>query len=136
MIFAKLIHPLLVRGYSHEMVIAFIRRTRRLAVFRALLLPLFAGVLYIPEIASGAAAPRDAGVLVATARSETIPVPHDDDAADDPAIWIHPTSPELSLILGTDKQGGLYVYNLDGSERAVIARDSKPNNVDVLYGFE
>jgi 3-phytase len=64
---------------------------------------------------------------------ETVPVPHGNDAADDPAIWIHPDSPELSLILGTDKQGGLRVYNLDGSERAVLG-DSKPNNVDVIYG--
>lgn len=64
-----------------------------------------------------------------------MPVPHGDDAADDPAIWIHPTTHALSLILGTDKHGGLEVYNLDGSRRSVVASDSHPNNVDVLYGF-
>ncbi len=74
-------------------------------------------------------------VVKPAARAETAPVPHGGDAADDPAIWIHPTAPELSLILGTDKQGGLHVYNLDGTERAVVAHASKPNNVDVLYGF-
>ena len=35
---------------------------------------------------------------------------------DDPAIWIHPTDPAQSLIIGTDKNedGALYVYNLQG----------------------
>lgn len=75
-------------------------------------------------------------IVKPAARAETAPVPHHQDAADDPAIWIHPNAPELSLILGTDKQGGLHIYNLDGTERDVIAHGSKPNNVDVLYGFE
>lgn len=41
-----------------------------------------------------------------TATVETDPVPHDGDAADDPAIWVHPTDPGRSVILGTDKRGG------------------------------
>ena len=40
---------------------------------------------------------------------ETQPVPHSGDAADDPAIWIHPTNTAESIIIGTDKQGGLAV---------------------------
>jgi myo-inositol-hexaphosphate 3-phosphohydrolase len=45
---------------------------------------------------------------------ETEPVPHSADAADDAAIWIHPTDPSLSTVLGTDKVegGGLGVYDL------------------------
>jgi 3-phytase len=83
---------------------------------------------------AGAVDARRAGyVATPTATAETAPVPHGGDAADDPAIWVHPTSPELSLILGTDKQGGLHAYNLDGSEHAKIALGSKPNNVDVIY---
>ena len=35
--------------------------------------------------------------------------------ADDPAVWIHPRDPGLSLVLGTDKQGGLHSSNMDGS---------------------
>jgi 3-phytase len=85
--------------------------------------------------AAAAARQPERNVVKPAARAETAPVPHHGDAADDPAIWVHPTAPELSLILGTDKQGGLHIYNLDGSERDVIARGSKPNNVDVLYGF-
>ena len=69
------------------------------------------------------------------ARVATQPVPHKGDAADDPAIWIHPRDPALSLVLGTDKRGGLHAYDMDGSEQQVIAEDARPNNVDVLYDF-
>lgn len=93
-----------------------------------------AGVLLVAWLVSAASSRGNA--VRPAARVETEPVPHADDAADDPAIWIHPVAPELSLILGTDKQGGLHVYHLDGTERAVVARDTKPNNVDVIYGFD
>lgn len=65
----------------------------------------------------------------------TDPVAHDPD---DPAIWVHPTDPSKSLILGTDKvagEGGLYVFGLDGKPRQHIAPLDRPNNVDVEYGF-
>src|SRR5436190_5058681 len=70
------------------------------------------------------------------ARTQTAPVPHRGDAADDPAIWIHPTDPGQSLILGTDKDGGLHVYNMDGSHYQLVSDSTAPNNVDVLYGFK
>jgi 3-phytase len=58
--------------------------------------------------------------------------------ADDAAIWIHPTDPSQSLIIGTDKgtypNGGLFVWNLDGTLRQRI-NISHPNSVDVRYGF-
>ena len=44
-------------------------------------------------------------------------VSHD---ADDPAVWVHPTRPERSLIIGTDKQegpGGLFVALLHRRSR-------------------
>ncbi|HEY3216905.1 MAG TPA: phytase [Candidatus Eisenbacteria bacterium] len=69
------------------------------------------------------------------ARIETEPVPHAGDAADTPAIWVHPTDPEKSLVLGTDKHGGLMVYDLDGSQRQLVSDRSRPNDVDVLYDF-
>lgn len=47
--------------------------------------------------------------------AETTPVPTNDDAADDAAIWAHPTDPSAGLIIGTDKKAGLGVYRLDGS---------------------
>ncbi len=83
-----------------------------------------------------AAVREPAPVVRPEARMETVPVPHRDDAADDPAIWIHPTAPEQSLILGTDKQGTLQVYEPDGSLRQAVGEGTMPNNVDVLYGFK
>ena len=70
------------------------------------------------------------------ARAQTTPVPHSGDAADDPAVWIHPQTPGLSLILGTDKQGGLHSYNMDGSAQQLVSDGAKPNNLDVLYDFK
>lgn len=69
------------------------------------------------------------------ARVQTVEVPSGGDAADDPAIWIHPRDAARSLVLGTDKQGALFTYNLDGSIHQVVAAGAQPNNVDVLHGF-
>lgn len=64
---------------------------------------------------------------------ETEPVLTDGDAADDPAIWIHPTDPSRSLILGTDKQRGIIAYDLSG--RVAHEAPGRINNVDVVQGF-
>lgn len=52
------------------------------------------------------------------------------DAADDPAIWRNPADPAASLIVGTDKKAGLYVYGLDGKTRDFVAAGAL-NNVDL-----
>ena len=65
---------------------------------------------------------------------ETAPVPNSGDAADDPAIWVHPTDPALSTIIGTDKLGGLAVYDLNGQQLQYIS-GRKINNVDLRYRF-
>lgn len=65
---------------------------------------------------------------------ETQPVESD---ADDPAIWIHPSTPEKSLIIGTDKTGNaLFVFDLQGNIVQRISDIQRPNNVDVEYGFK
>jgi len=56
------------------------------------------------------------------------------DAADDPAIWVHPEDPEQSLVIGTDKQLGLYVFDLEGRTLQMLP-DGRMNNVDVRDGF-
>ena len=56
------------------------------------------------------------------------------DAADDPAIWVHPEDARLSLVLGTQKALGLHVYDLDGRELQFLP-DGQINNVDVRDGF-
>jgi len=69
-----------------------------------------------------------------TAVVETEPVPHADDAADDPAIWVNPEDPARSTVIGTDKDGGLAVYDLDGQELQYLP-DGLMNNVDLRDGF-
>lgn len=58
---------------------------------------------------------------------------------DDPAIWLHPTDPAQSLIIGTDKEadGALYVYRLNGEivQEKVVRGLQRPNNVDIEYGL-
>ena len=58
---------------------------------------------------------------------------------DDPAIWVHPTAPERSLVLGTVKvaapDGGVAVFGLDGALRQLVTGIDRPNNIDVEYGF-
>lgn len=80
-------------------------------------------------------APADPVSTVA-ATIETTPVPDTGDAADDPAVWVHPSDPSLSVIIGTDKQagGGLGVYGLDGHEIQYVPF-GKLNNVDLRDGF-
>ncbi|HEX7035397.1 MAG TPA: phytase, partial [Pseudomonadales bacterium] len=56
------------------------------------------------------------------------------DAADDPAIWVHPDDPEKSLVIGTDKQLGLYVFDLEGRTLQTVP-DGRMNNVDLRDGF-
>ena len=74
--------------------------------------------------------------ILVTAQAETDPVPGDStaDAADDPAIWINYSNPDSSLIIGTDKMGGLAVYNLSGKQ-LFYYKSGKMNNADIRYGF-
>ncbi|HEX2103687.1 MAG TPA: phytase [Solirubrobacteraceae bacterium] len=65
---------------------------------------------------------------------ETEPVPHSGDAADDAAIWVDPRNPARSTIIGTDKDGGIAVYDLRGRELQYLAH-GRLNNVDLRPGF-
>ncbi|WP_233079076.1 phytase [Rheinheimera soli] len=56
------------------------------------------------------------------------------DVMDDPAVWHHPSQPELSLILGTDKRAGLDVYSMQGKRVQQLAV-GRLNNVDVRYNL-
>ncbi|WP_296815696.1 phytase [Brevundimonas sp.] len=56
------------------------------------------------------------------------------DAADDPEIWVDPSDPSRVVILGTDKQAGLYSYALDGAVLGFIP-DGQLNNVDLRGAF-
>lgn len=72
-------------------------------------------------------------VIMVYALGETTPVASNDDAADDPAIWVHQQDATKSLILGTDKKRGLMVYNLKGELVQELER-GRLNNVDLRQG--
>lgn len=58
----------------------------------------------------------------------------EEDAADDPAIWVNPKESSKSLIYGSNKKGGLAVYNLQGDEVDYYPLGNI-NNVDIIYDF-
>jgi len=78
---------------------------------------------------------NDSLVPTVTATVETAAVASFGDAADDPAIWAHPTDPAQSLIVATDKKGGLFLYDMQGRVVQDL-RDGKMNNVDLREGFD
>lgn len=87
-----------------------------------------------PTSIPGQGQPGAGTVYSVQASGETEPVPTDDDAADDMAIWYNAANPAESRIIGTDKEGGgLIVYTLDG--RAIQSIPGEHNNVDLRYGF-
>ncbi len=57
--------------------------------------------------------------------------------SDDPAIWVNPEDPSQSLVVGTDKGGSLYVFDLEGRiiPDTTFSTGGRFNNVDVEYGF-
>lgn len=92
--------------------------------------PASAGALLLAACAPPAVVP---GITTAsvTATAETVAVKSGDDAADDPAVWRNPANPAASLIVGTDKQAGLYVYGMDGQVRHFVDA-GRVNNVDLV----
>jgi 3-phytase len=56
------------------------------------------------------------------------------DAADDPAIWVNSRDAAKSVVIATDKNLGLYVYDLDG-KLLQMTTDGRMNNVDVRDGL-
>lgn len=77
-----------------------------------------------------AAPTRVVTVEVPVVGETTVVATANEDAADDPAIWRNPRDPARSLIVGTDKKAGLYVYGLDGTKRSSFPA-GRVNNVDL-----
>jgi len=93
--------------------------------FALVTLGIAAACASVPAIVGGPA-------VTVAARAETVPVGTSNaDAADDPAIWRNPANPAASLVVGTDKKGGLYVYDLKGAQRSFLAAPGM-NNVDLV----
>jgi 3-phytase len=68
-------------------------------------------------------------------RGQTETVARYGDAADDPAIWIHPTNADQSRVLGTNKKQGLLVYDLNGKQTQLL-EVGRINNVDVRQSIQ
>ena len=112
------------------------RRLRKMAKRKGALF------LVIAALAAGVYGPtnRAEGLSGSTApvrpHTETTPVESAGDAADDVAVWVNQADPAASLVIGTDKRGGLESYDLKGRR---IQRLPGPagtfNNVDVRSGF-
>lgn len=81
-----------------------------------------------------AASPRRIDWPVLQASAQTEPVARLGDAADDPAIWVHPQDPGRSLVLGTNKKQGLLVNDLSGAQRQLL-EVGRINNVDLRQGI-
>jgi 3-phytase len=75
-----------------------------------------------------ATAPTEQAVVTPVIVTE--PVGED---SDDPAIWLHPEDPSQSLILGTDKAGAVFVFDLAGKiiQEKTVTGLARMNNVDV-----
>lgn len=76
---------------------------------------------------------KPAAKAIVAPRGQTEPVARRGDAADDPAIWRHPSDPAGARILGTNKKQGLLVYDLDGKQLQLL-EVGRLNNVDVRQG--
>jgi 3-phytase len=93
----------------------------------------FAGGI-LALLSACATVPSGLPAVTVTALAETDPVgTATGDAADDPAIWRNAADPAASLIVGTDKKAGLYVYGLDGKVRHFL-NAGLVNNVDLREG--
>lgn len=111
---------------------AIMRKTALFPLLALAMLPACAG----QGVGGVVSAPLRLPAQEVRAKGETAPVGSvNQDAADDPAIWRNAADPAASLIVGTDKKAGLYVYGLDGAVRAFDAAGLL-NNVDLAGGAD
>jgi 3-phytase len=73
-------------------------------------------------------------IPVIKAVTKTDDVSTKDDSADDPVIFINRKKPKNSVVLGTNKNIGISVYDLNG-ETIKELYDGELNNVDMRYDF-
>jgi 3-phytase len=92
------------------------------------------GALGIEDVSFIVPHPSPATARTVVPALETPAVETWGDAADDPAIWVDASDPARSVVIATDKNLGLYVYDLEGRLLQTLA-DGRMNNVDVRDGF-
>lgn len=114
-----------VRGPSRQRLASTSKRAR----------PLLAGAAVVatacgPGPAQGPSEPAPLRQVVAAVEETTPAV----GRADDVAIWRDASEPSRSVLIGTDKDIGLMVYDLTGAELHRI-EGFQPNNVDLRDGI-
>lgn len=87
------------------------------------------GALAVLAAAAGGYLLRRAVRYDVVATAETLPVPNDGDAADDACVVVDPGAPERSLLVATDKKGGLQLLDLAGRQIDFL-KLGRINNVD------
>jgi myo-inositol-hexaphosphate 3-phosphohydrolase/sugar lactone lactonase YvrE len=100
---------------------------------RRLLSKIGIGALCTLLVAGAFQSPAEAAPILVTADRETVPVTSSGDSADDPAIWVNPTDPSQSIVIGNDKGTALEVYDLSGTRIQLISGGH--GNVDVRTGL-
>ncbi|PHV07304.1 3-phytase [Janthinobacterium sp. BJB412] len=88
-----------------------------------------------PTPKATATATRAAPLPIIEPRAQTEPMARPGDAADDPAIWLHPTDRSASRVLGTNKKQGLLVYDLQGKQLQLL-EVGRLNNVDLRQNVQ
>ncbi|NIR50727.1 phytase [candidate division KSB1 bacterium] len=75
-------------------------------------------------------------ILAQTSVDPVVSTSPTDGNADDPTIWIHPGDASKSLIIGMDKDAGVYVWDMNGNELQHIDQGTSVNNIDLRYGMQ
>lgn len=81
---------------------------------------------------SSLVAAQDGGAVEVMAVAETTPAR--EDGATSPVIWIHPTDTSLSVVVGSDDNGGVGVYDLTGAELQYLEA-GEMGGMDLRYNF-
>jgi 3-phytase len=97
----------------------------------------FAAVALIACMAQGQAGALASEVKLfdVEPQMETEPAKSMEDAADDAEIWLNPKAADKSLVFGTDKKSGLFVFELDGA-KVDFFPVGRVNNVDLRSDFK
>ena len=90
---------------------------------------LFSQAVLPAALTKASSKPSD-NIIEIPAWVESAPSDRPGDTMDDPAIWVHPTQPEKSLVLGTNKRWGLLSFNMRG-EQVQALPSGRINNVDL-----
>ncbi|MFN8376832.1 MAG: phytase [Anaerolineae bacterium] len=74
---------------------------------------------------------QDVPTIPAVLETESVP----GSGATVPVIWIHPNDPALSLVIASDDNAGIAVYDLNGNMLQFVAEPTGISGLDLRYNF-